>query len=392
MSAMRFERLELKNWKNFPTVDVKLASRVFVVGPNAIGKSNFLEAFRFLRDLVLDGGGLAKAVELHGGMKGVRSLFARAHPAVTIAATVLSPDGNKWRYELSFTHDTCNGQVPVVTREGVTLTRADGSESVLLEPRPNAADREDPKLLTQTAIQQVQANRAFRELAEFFRGVSYLHLVPQLLREGQGAPSDKLTVDQYGRELLDTIRNTPKRSREARLNRIGGILNVLAPQFEQLELQADEHGRPHLVAKFKHWRPHGAFQNETQFSDGTLRLIGLMWALQEKAGPLLLEEPEMSLHAAIVRKMAPFIHRARKAGNGRQVLLSTHSHDLLMDEGIAPEEILLVQPGAEGSVVVEGVERADITNLMQAGIPASEAVLPHTLDQKQIGLFDTLPV
>jgi predicted ATPase len=363
-----------------------------VVGPNAIGKSNFLDAFRFLRDLVLEGGGLAKAVELHGGMKGVRSLFARAQPAVTIAATVLSPDGSKWRYELSFTHEIHNGQVPVVTGEGVTFTRPDSNEEVLLEPRPNAADHEDPKLLTQTAIQQVQANRAFRELAEFFRGVSYLHLVPQLLREGQGAPTDKLTVDQYGRELLDSIRNTPQRTREARLNRIGDILKVLAPQFEQLELQADEHGRPHLVAKFMHWRPHGAFQNEMQFSDGTLRLIGLMWALQEKTGPLLLEEPELSLHAAIVRKLAPFIHRAQKASNGRQVILSTHSHDLLMDEGIAPEETLLVEPGTEGSVIIEGASRTDITRLMQAGIPASEAILPHTLDQKQADLFDSLPV
>lgn len=76
MSAMRFERLELKNWKNFPSVDVKLASRVFLVGPNAIGKSNLLDAIRFLRDLVLDGGGLAKAVQLRGGMKSVRSLHS----------------------------------------------------------------------------------------------------------------------------------------------------------------------------------------------------------------------------------------------------------------------------------------------------------------------------
>lgn len=392
MCAMRFQRVELKNWKNFPTVDVALANRVFLVGQNAIGKSNFLAAFRFLRDLVLDGGGLARAVELHGGMKGVRSLFARAQPAVTIAATVLGPGNVKWRYELSFTHDTRNGQTPVVTKEAVTRTNADGSEDVLLEPRPSEADRDDHKLLTQTAIQQVHLNRSFRELADFFRSVSYLHLVPQLLREGQAAPGDKLTEDQYGRELLDTIRNTPKRTREARLKRIGDILKVLVPQFEHLQLQDDSHGRPHLVAKFKHWRPQGAFQNETQFSDGTLRLIGLMWALQERAGPLLLEEPELSLHAAIVRKLAPFIYRAQKAGYGRQVLLSTHSHDLLMDEGIASEEVLLVEPGNEGSVVVTGATQGEVKQLMESGIPASEAVLSRTLNPKQLGLFDKLHV
>lgn len=64
MSAMRFTDLELKNWKNFTEVKVPLARRTFLVGPNAIGKSNFLDALRFLRDLVTEGGGLSKAVEL----------------------------------------------------------------------------------------------------------------------------------------------------------------------------------------------------------------------------------------------------------------------------------------------------------------------------------------
>ena len=54
--------IKLKNWKNFQNVDVKLKERVFVVGPNASGKSNFLDVFRFLRDIAKPGGGLQKAV------------------------------------------------------------------------------------------------------------------------------------------------------------------------------------------------------------------------------------------------------------------------------------------------------------------------------------------
>ena len=72
MSAMRFTRIELRNWKNFTDVSVDLAERVFLVGPNATGKSNFLDSFRFLRDLVIEGGGLSKAVELRDGMAKVR--------------------------------------------------------------------------------------------------------------------------------------------------------------------------------------------------------------------------------------------------------------------------------------------------------------------------------
>jgi len=48
---MIVSRIVLKNWKNFPEVDQKLGDRVFLVGPNASGKSNFLDALRFLHDI-----------------------------------------------------------------------------------------------------------------------------------------------------------------------------------------------------------------------------------------------------------------------------------------------------------------------------------------------------
>ncbi len=49
-------RVILKNWRNFTSVDVPLGNRVFVVSPNASAKSNFLDVFRFLRDIAKPGG------------------------------------------------------------------------------------------------------------------------------------------------------------------------------------------------------------------------------------------------------------------------------------------------------------------------------------------------
>ena len=57
---IKFTRIRLKNWKNFANAGVQLQRRMFVVGPNAIGKSNFLDAFRFLRDLVVEGGAVCR--------------------------------------------------------------------------------------------------------------------------------------------------------------------------------------------------------------------------------------------------------------------------------------------------------------------------------------------
>lgn len=388
MSTLWISRLELENWMNFTKVELDLARRMFIVGPNASGKSNLLNSFRFLHDLVTEGGGIARAVEVRGSMKKMRSLYARQNSTVRVCVTVSTADGDAWKYDLGFTHKSPKEPVPLVEWENVERIRLNGTTSSLLS-RPTKEDQRDPERLSQTALQQVTANQEFRDLAEFFRSISYLHAVPHLIREGQAAPAFTIGQDPYGRDLLQRIRETPPRTKRARLQRIEKVLKHVTPQLQELSQIEDSQGRPHLQARFQHWRPQGAYQLESQFSDGTLRLIGLLWALQETGGPLLLEEPELSLHSAIVSKLGPFIYRAQRAGNGRQVLLSTHSVDLLTDEGISADEIVLIQTTPNGSQALLGARQKDVRRLMDSGIPASEAVVPQTR-MNQLKLFDTL--
>lgn len=81
---MRFSKVYLENWRNFTRVDVPLQRRMFLVGPNASGKSNLFDVFRFLRDLVRLGGGLEKAVADRGEVSRLRSLAARRHSEIVI--------------------------------------------------------------------------------------------------------------------------------------------------------------------------------------------------------------------------------------------------------------------------------------------------------------------
>ncbi|MDX2177419.1 MAG: AAA family ATPase [Candidatus Sumerlaeia bacterium] len=384
---MIFTRIELQNWRNFTKADVPLAGRSFIVGPNASGKSNFLDAFRFLHDLVVEGGGLARAVEVRGGIARLRSLHQKGtNSNVGITVELADGDAPRWWYRLEINRD--QGGAPVVRHEEVRRLNEASEETVL--SRPNGEDKADPRRLGQTAIQQLNANREFRELADFFASVLYLHVVPQLIREAQGPPAGAIGQDTLGRDLLDRMRDCNKRTLAARLNRIQEILAVAVPQFEEIQLETDDRGRPHLKAKFKHWRGNGAYQNEAQFSDGTLRLIGLLWAMQEKGGPLLLEEPELSLHSALLPKLPAFIQRARKAAGGRQVILSTHSEHMLSDPGIGADEVLVATPSNSGSTVsLASSDEMIAVSMNQAGLTAAEAVLPRTRAE-QADLFDTL--
>jgi hypothetical protein len=143
-----------------------------------------------------------------------------------------------------------------------------------------------------------------------------------------------------------------------------------------------------LTGRYEHWRPNAGWQTEEHFSDGTLRLLGLLWALLEGNAPLLLEEPELSLHAAVVRYIPSMMNRAGRKSS-RQVLISTHSADLLSDEGIAPEEVVLLEPSGDGTRAVVAVQNQQVRALVEGGLTIGDAVLPLTAPRaaSQLALF-----
>ncbi|WNG43542.1 AAA family ATPase [Archangium minus] len=375
---MRFTRIRLKNWRNFVDVDVDLQERMFLVGPNASGKSNFLDAFRFLRDIAESQGGFQRAVSERQGVSRIRSLAARVDPNVLIEVDMLSAEGESWSYLLEFNQDT--QRRPIVRREIVRR-----GDEVVLE-RPDKEDRSDRSRLTQTHLEQVNANKRFRALAEFFSQIRYLHIVPQLVREPERSVGHKR--DPYGGDFLEQLATTPQKTLDSRLRRIKDALKVAVPQLEDLKMERDQKGVPHLKGLYRHWRPNAGWQTEDQFSDGTLRLLGLLWAMLDGSGPLLLEEPELSLHVSVARYLPRIMARINRK-QGRQMLVSTHSADLLMDPGIGMNEVLLLFPMKEGTKIREARKVKEIRPLLEGGLPMGEVVLPHTAprDADQLALF-----
>jgi len=375
---LRFTRIRLENWRNFGSADVALADRVFVVGPNASGKSNFLDAFRFLHDIVSVGGGLEEAVRKRQGVSKLRSLSARQYPDVVLRIDLRDSAGSTWGYELALGQD--KRQRPQIKRERVSQ-----GETVLVN-RPDDSDRDDPERLTQTYLQQVNVNKAFRPVVDAFAAVRYLHIVPQLIRDPDRSVGR--TNDPYGGDFLRQLAETPEKTQRARLKRISAALGVAVPQLSKLELTRDSKGAPHLRGRYEHWRPQGAWQTEDQFSDGTLRLLGLLWAIEEKGGTLLLEEPELSLHPEVVRFLPQMFARMQRR-TGRQIMTSTHSTDLLRDEGIGLDEVLLLTPSPEGTRVTTAASVTEVKELLEGGSTLAEAVMPLTqpMRAEQLALF-----
>jgi predicted ATPase len=382
---MLVTHLTVKNWRNFRSIDVPLGDRVFIAGPNASGKSNLLDVFRFLRDIARPGGGLQYAAAQRGGVSKLRCLAARRYPDIEIEVQLSEDSASRsmWTYGLGIKQEARGYRLPLLAFERVTR----GTKPVLT--RPDLDDQRDPLRLTQTHLEQIGANQSFREISRFFEAALYLHLIPQLLRHPEAFPGPGLPGDPFGRNFLERIARTSERVRKSRLKRIEAALLVAVPQLKNLAYVTDETGVPHLEAVYKHWRPKGARQREDQFSDGTLRLLGLLWSLLESDSLLLLEEPELSLNAGIVRRLPSLIHRLQRQRR-RQVIITTHSAELLADPGVGGEEVLLLQPDPDGTRVELASSVSEVKALLESGISVADAALPRTVPSEiqQLDLFE----
>lgn len=381
--------LRIKNWRNFREVDVPLRERTYLLGANASGKSNLLDVFRFLRDVSKSyGGGLQKAVLDRGGIQKLRCLHARRDPEVRIevelSEAIDSPEPT-WKYILGFKPEGKGAQRTIVSTEKVI------KDGKTILSRPDREDATDAVRLTQTALEQIQVNVKFRELADFFSATTYLHLVPQLLKYADRIGGQLLEDDPFGQGFLERVAKTQPRARDSRLKKIGQALSIAVPQFKELRFSSDPiNGRPHLEALYSHFRPNAGWQREEHFSDGTLRLLGLLWVLLEGDSLLLLEEPELSLNDAIVKEIPLLLNRIQRdrKRRARQILISTHSEALLSNPGIDPEGVLLLEPVAEGTSIRPVTDKEALA--LHAGLSVAEVILPKTRPSnvEQLGFWE----
>ena len=374
--SLYISRLKLYNWKNFHECDVKVAPRCFIIGANAAGKSNFLDCIRFLRDVARQGGGLQSAVDQRGGVTKIRCLAARKRTDISIETDLRDMESGelKWVYSLKIKNvggGITKNQANVLEEKVFDAV----SKEYLLE-RSSNDHGEDADTLKYTHLEQATANRSFRAIRDAFADVEYLNVIPQLVRESGSTILTSGKEDYYGRNFLNRLSLLSERTQKSYLKRINGILASVVPQLDELTFKKDNMGVPHIEARYKHWRKSGSMQDETAFSDGTLRLIGFLFAMLDGNGIILLEEPEINLNSGIVEQMPEFIASVQR-GRKRQVFVTTHSYEMLSNAGISMQEVLVLDTSNEGTVVKVVSDIPALKAAIEAGLTIGDVVIPY---------------
>lgn len=386
---MRISRLKLRNWRNFRNVEVSdLPGVVYVVGPNGSGKSNFLDALNFLGDVANPaGGGLQDAVRKRGGMGRVRCMYASESADVEIEID-LSDDRRNilWTYGLTL-RSSKQTEGPFVARE-LVIRHYKTRPSKKVHHRVCGKKNKIPSQFFKTGFEQLEVGKDFRSLSEFLKQIKYYYPVPQLIRFGAQIGGELLIDDPFGQNFINHMLLTDREVRINRIKKIQQSLKSVIPDMDNLNLRLDkESGRPHLEVKLKRFNGHRRpTLQEDQLSDGTIRLIAMLWICHEVPGrPVIIEEAELSINDGIVEDLSMLFEKSLEGSREKgQLFVSTHNGSLLSNPGINPEGLVVLKRAKEGS----NAEKMNDSewSVAEAGFPPYDAVFTSVERASKINL------
>ncbi len=342
-------KVELEHFKNIGSQSVALGPLRVLVGRNGAGKSNFVDALRFLREcLVL---GLDSAVMTRGGIGAIRQ-WSPYRPYACIVIAVEGEDAQRrWRYRIEL---GSKGDEYRVRREVFMVgARQDELLPTVMEVQEGRwrvqPEGLDPELSARALVLPlVGGHPLFRSATRILSNMGFYSIYPDVLREPQ-RPFDGSRLDEGGLMLASVLRRMQEDA-PARLESVATELSRIVENVDDIRTR-QVGGRivielHHPAPKKPHW------MEAAQQSDGTLRVLGLLVALHQVPAPRLIaiEEPELTLHPGAMELLCDtFIEASRTT----QILLTTHSPDLISR---FPADVLLAVESIDGEAHIGPID------------------------------------
>lgn len=387
-------RVILRNYKSIGHCDVGLGPLTYLVGVNGSGKSNFLDALHLIRDALT--GSLDNALNERGGLSEVRR-HSSGHPThfgVRLEFTLPNSQQGHYAFNVGALKDR---GYEVQTEECVIGGIGKGPFYRIDRGKLRDSSESTFPSVTSDRLALVAASglTAFRPVFDALTAMGFYNLNPKLMRELQ-KPQEGRLLKPAGENIASVVGHL-ERVAPDRLAIIQEYLQTVVPMVhgverkqvgpaETLEFRQDMAGSKHR---------HFLAQN---MSDGTLRALGVLVALfqgNRDYSPMLvgIEEPETALHPAASAALREALTRA---SGQTQVIVTSHSPDLLDDQGLGPEAFLAVISEG-GETRIAPLDEASRETMRQQLFSAGELLRLNQLapdrdelaaqDQRQADLF-----
>ncbi|WP_404367648.1 AAA family ATPase [Corallococcus coralloides] len=344
-------RVILSDYRSIRACDVTLGPLTFLVGPNGSGKSNFMDALRFVTDALRSS--LEHALRDRGG---INELTYRGSPPLSrfgIRIDFNLPPKTLGSYSLCIGELEDYGDYIVLEENcavGDALFRV--REGILIDsPSQVAPPASKDRLYLVNAAGLPEFRAAFDALSNM--GFYNLHS-DQLRALHTPEKGERLARD--GSNLPSVLERIEKQEGPTK-QRIEEYLRAIVPGLEGVSALRIGHME---TLEFQQWiagMASAASMSPSAMSDGTLRALGILVALfQTRVEPRIqlvgIEEPEVALHPAAAGVLRDAL---RDASQYAQVIVTSHSPELLDDPSIQGDEILSVL-AEQGSSLIAPVD------------------------------------
>lgn len=379
-------RVRIRGYKSIAFCDVALQPLTILVGRNAAGKSNFLDALAFLRDVV--NGGMSEALKRPGGWSGILCRTAdtpkveieieagftcgRPYQRITRngpadSPSPLPPSGPLPDFTgLCFTATyrlECSGtgthSIPTISRESLEMV---GSMEGGFEVQNGIINKwhstpagcaplaaltvppQFPRTRSDLPLLAMLGNQPFVDVGEGLRSMGFYNFYPDAIRTLQ-KPNPGWLLEKDGHNIASVIRRLDEIEPEALL-RARDYLSLIAEEVENFSVAP--YGEFETV-RFGLRTPKGRPPlqcDAASMSDGTLRALAALVAAFQIVLPYGhlavagIEEPETALHPAAIRALVDALDEATQH---TQILLTAHSADLLSGRDVTPGQVLIVR-------------------------------------------------
>ncbi len=397
--------VRINNFRSFSDLRLDLGPFNVFVGPNGCGKSNFVDAFRFLKQAVSTS--VSAAVSRRGGWNNVRNRKYRANrftlelkgTGVGITLGVPPParhslgestTPNHYEYAATFAHQKPSDILIIAESALVALALEDSKPQILSAVKRTSKDISVSGLVEQFVSHSRQSGLAeraadksllgspFHSIAGFIIGhmIEHWHMYNLDPAEAR-RPSildDSTEMSESGDNLSLILRylgrSAPHSSERSLIaDRIRTIMQALVPDFQSWEPLTLADGRATFRIKEKEF---ASLFGPESISDGTVRLLSLLAALlahptqsdpaDASPGPgvLFIEEPERMLHPLVLDQLVQLM---REVSSETQIVVTTHSPDFVRH--CRPEEVYLMDKIQGTTRIVRASDISHIDKFLQ---------------------------
>lgn len=425
---MVIKKIEISNFKSFRDLDVQLGNFNVLIGANASGKTNFVEIFRFLRDIAAHG--LNNAISMQGGIEYLRNIsigsskdfslqivsdqkvefpfhtregsrrLARTYEAIYEFAVEFREIGRGFRVSADkltlrcnfFEHEKQKGKMVERAKIGsgdLIISHIGREVKAELHLSEGVAIKKDDLLPRSSPLLKVirsleLPSRAllienpipmypfFLWFEDLFADIAIYDFDPRLPKKAVRIVG-KMELEEDGSNLAIVLKNIRRDWNKRRS--FSNLMIDLLPFVEDWRVKAFAADKSLLFTLRETYSP-GVDIPASLVSDGTINIAALIIALYfEEKSLAIIEEPERNIHPYLISKVVDML---KEASSDKQIIVTTHNPEIVKHADL--ESILLISRDKEGfSTILRPLEKEEVKQFLENEMGIDELYVKNLL-------------